>query len=91
MASLFYPGDPGLESGDVVVPMKIRGVDDTGKITCSINVKLDAGDSGRQTLGEAPDGLALRVETASLWHRRIGHINSKSMDVLRKEVANGID
>ena len=90
VASLFYPDNPRLESGDVVVPMKIRGVDDTGKITCSITVKLGAGDDGRQTLREAPDGLALRVETASLWHRRMGHINSKSLDVLRKEATNGI-
>ena len=91
MASLFYPDNPRLESGDVVVPMKIRGVDDTGKITCSIDVKLGAGDGGRQILGGAPDRRALRVETASLWHRRMGYINSKSMDVLRKEAANGIE
>ena len=91
VASLFYPENPRLESRDVVVQMKIRGVDDTGKITCSITVKLSAGDGGRQTLGEDPDGLALRVETASLCHRRMRHINSKSLDVLRKEAANGID
>ena len=91
VASLFCPDNPRLESGDVIVPMNIRGVDDTGKITCSITVKLGAEDGGRQTLGEAPDGLALRVETGSLWQRRMGHINSKSLDVLRKEAANGID
>ena len=91
VASLSYPDKPRLESGDVVVPMKIRGVDDTGKITCSITVKLGAGDGGRQTLGKAPDGLSLRVETASLLHRRMGHINSKSLNVLRKEAANGIN
>ena len=66
--SLFYPDSPRLESGDVVVPMTIRGVDDTGKITCSTTVKLGAGDGGRKTLGEAPAAHALRVETASLWH-----------------------
>ena len=77
VASIFYPDNPRLESEDVVVPMKIRGVDDTGKITCSFIVKLGAGDSGRRTLGEDPDRLAMRVETPSLWHRRMGHINSK--------------
>ena len=91
VASLFYPENPRLESGDVLVPMKIRGADDTGKITCSITVKLGAGDGGRQNLGKAPDGLALRKETASLWHRRMGHINTKILDVLRKKAANGID
>ena len=65
VTSLFYPDNPRLESGVVVVPMKIRGVNDTGKITCSITVKFCAGDGGRQTLGEAPDGHALRVETVT--------------------------
>ena len=61
VTSLFYPDNPGLESGDAVVPMKIRGLVDTGKITYSITVKLGAGDGGRQTFGEAPDGHTLRV------------------------------
>ena len=88
---MFYSDNPRLESADVVVPMKIRGVDDFGKITCCITVMFSAGDNGRQTFGEAPDGLALPVETASLWHRRMGDTNSKCLDVLRKEAANGID
>ena len=91
VASLFYPENLRLEPGDEVVRMKVRGVDDTGKVTCFITVKLGAGGDGRQTLGRAPDGLGLRVETASPWHRRMGHINSKSLDMFRKEAANGID
>ena len=66
-------------------------MDDTGKITCTITVILGAGAGGRQTLGETPHGLSLRVETARLWHRRMGRTNSESLDVLRKEAANGID
>ncbi|CAB1096834.1 unnamed protein product [Ectocarpus sp. CCAP 1310/34] len=31
-----------------------------------------------------PGGLALKVESADLWHRLKGHINSKSLDILRK-------
>eukprot|EP00903_Cladosiphon_okamuranus_P015299 g14134.t1 len=58
-------------------------------ITCSITIKLGVG--GHQHSGEAPDGLALRVETADLWHRRMGHINAKSLDVLRQQTDNGID
>ncbi|CAB1113015.1 unnamed protein product [Ectocarpus sp. CCAP 1310/34] len=91
VASLFYPDNPRLESADAVVPMKIQGVDNTGKITCSITIKLGAENGGRQTPGETPDGLALRVETADLWHRRMGHINNKSLDVLRQQAASGID
>ena len=91
VASLFYPDKPRLESGSTVVPMKIQGVDDTGKITCSITIKLGAENGGRQTPRDAPDGLALRVETADLWHRRMARINAKSLDVLRRQADNGID
>ena len=41
--------------------------------------------------GNAPDGLALGVESAGLWHRRMGHINGKRLDILRKELTNGVD
>ena len=91
VASIFYPDNNRLESGDVVVPMKIRGVDEFNNITCCITVKFSAGDSGRQTFLEAPDGLALRVETACFWHGRMWNTNSLCLDVLRKEAANGID
>ena len=32
-------------------------------------------------LGRAPDVFALTSESAELWHRRMGHINNKSLDV----------
>ena len=47
VASLFPPDKPRLESGDTVIPMKIRGVDDTGKITCSITCLLYTSPSPR--------------------------------------------
>ena len=42
-------------------------------------------------LVDNPDGLALKTESANLWHRRMGHINGKSLDVLRKGTGNGVD
>ena len=32
----------------------------------------------------------MRAESADLWHPRMGHINRKSMDVLRKQAGNGV-
>ena len=58
---------------------------------CSSKVKLGGGAGGQMVLERAPDGLALNSESAELWHRRMGHINHKSLDVLRKEPASGID
>ena len=50
VATLFHPVNPRLESGDVVIPMQTCGMDDaTGKLMCSIEVKLGGGSGG-------PDG-----------------------------------
>ena len=47
--------------------------------------------SSEATLGGNPDSLALKAESANPWHRRMGHMNGKSLDVLRKEPGNGVD
>ena len=92
VAALSHPANPKLESGDVVIPMQTCGVDDaTGTLMCSIEVKLRGGAGGQMIPGRAPDGLTLKSESAELWHRRMGHINHKSLDVLRKEPASGVD
>ena len=92
LATLFHPTNPRLEKDGVVVPMQQLGVDDTtGKVMYSIKVKLGGGAGDQMVLGDNPDGLALKAEYAKLWHRRMGHINDKSLDVLRKEPGNGID
>ena len=33
----------------------------------------------------------MQAEPANLWHRRMGHINRKSMDVLRRMPGSGVD
>ena len=59
VATLFHPANPRLESGDVVIPMQTCGVDDaTGKLMCSIEVKLGGGAGGQMVLGRALDGFA---------------------------------
>ena len=35
--------------------------------------------------------MSLRAESADLCHRRTGHINRKSMNVLRKQAGNGVE
>lgn len=92
VATLFHPDNPRLESGDVILPMETHGVDaTTGKVMCSIKVKLGGAAGGHMVLGDAAEGVALRMESASLWHRRLGHINSKSLDILRKVPGNGVE
>eukprot|EP00903_Cladosiphon_okamuranus_P015234 g14080.t1 len=92
VATLFHPDNPRLESGDIVIPMQTHGVNDvTGKLMCSIKVRLRVNAGGQVVHGNAPDGLALKAESADLWHRRMGHINRTSLDVLRKEPDNGVD
>ena len=71
-----------MEFDDIVLPMNLLGTDEkTGKLLCSIKVQLGGG----------PGGLAMRAASANLWHRRMGHINRKSMDVLRRMPGGGVD
>ena len=91
-ATLLNPANPRLESGDVVILMQTCAVDNAnGKLMCSIEEKLGSGAGGQMVLGRAPDGLALKSESAELWHRCMVYINYKSVDILRKETARGVD
>ena len=68
------------------------GVDDTAdKVMYSITVKLRGRAGDQMVLRDNPHGLALKAESANLWHRRMGHIDGKGLDVLRKEPGNGVD
>ncbi|CAB1105631.1 unnamed protein product [Ectocarpus sp. CCAP 1310/34] len=36
-------------------------------------------------------GVALPVKSAALWHRRVGHVHGRSLDILRKVQGNGVE
>ena len=75
VSTIVHPYKPRMVFDDIVLPLNRLGTDEkTGKLLCSIKVELGGG----------PDGLAMRAESACLWHRRMGHINRKRMDVLRR-------
>ncbi|CAB1108749.1 unnamed protein product [Ectocarpus sp. CCAP 1310/34] len=63
--------------GIVIVPLRRLGND---TVLCSVSRELD----------NSPN-MAMRAESADLWHRRLGHIDSRSLDVLRKIDDNGVD
>ena len=75
--TIFDSVQPRLEIDDVTVPMKRL---DNDTILGSVSLELDNSTN-----------MAMRAESADLWHRRLGHINSRSLDVLRKVEGNGID
>ena len=82
ITTLFQPDKPRLEYDDVVLPMNVlRTEEATETLPCSFDLELGGG-SGR---------LAMRAESADLGHRRMGNINRKSMNVLRKPAGNGVD
>lgn len=90
MASLFYPDNPRLEKDDLVLPMKNLGVDEaTRKTMCSIEVELEGREKGASV--QSNGGAALTVVSADLWHRRMGHVNRNSMNVLRQTPCSGVD
>ena len=75
--AIFDSVQPRFEMGDVTVPMKRL---DNDTILCSVSLELDNSTN-----------TAMWAESADLWRRRLGHINSRSSDVLRKVEGNGID
>ena len=77
VVTIFDSVQPRLEMGDVTVPMKRL---DSDTILCSVSLELDNSTN-----------TAMRAESADLWHRQLGHINSRSLDVLRKVEGNRID
>ena len=81
-STIFHPHKPRMEFDDIGLPMNLLGTDEkTGKLLCSIKVELGGG----------PGGLPMRADSADLWHQRIGHINRKSMEVLRRTPGSGVD
>lgn len=54
-------------------------------------MKLENGVGDRLELGDNAEGLALKVESADLWHWRMGHISRKSWDVLKELPGNGVE
>ena len=56
-------------------------VETTGRLPCSFDLEL----------GRGTGGLALRAESALVRKQLMGHINRKSMDVLRKQAGNGVE
>ena len=78
VVTVFDSVRPRLEMWSVVLPMEPLG-DDWTLYSFSMDLVRDSA------------GAALRAESADLWHRRIGHINSKSMAVLRGVPDNGVE
>ena len=71
-----------MRKGDVVVQLEQQQGD---RGLCSLKMGLDASDSG-------PGAIALTAQvSADKWHRRLGHMNPSSMELLRKTRNNGVD
>ena len=80
ISTIVHPHKPRMELDDIVLPINLLETDEkTGKLLCSIKVEVGGG----------PGGLPMRAESADLWHQRIGHINRKSMEVLRRTPGSG--
>ncbi|CAM9708118.1 unnamed protein product [Ascophyllum nodosum] len=76
VVTVFDSVNPRFETGNTIIPLKPPS---SPNDLYSFFATVDAA------------GVALRAESAALWHRRIGHINTRSMDILRKEKRNGVE
>ena len=68
-----------MEVGNAVLPL-------TPQVTEELySFKLTVTD------GDSAAGVALRAESANLWHHRVGHINGRYLDVLRRSPGNDVE
>lgn len=89
-------GNPRLEVGGSVVPLKQERKDQG---MCSLDIAFKEiqqdkplGKPANSTDDEAMSGVAYASKTsADTWHRRLGHLNPRSMELLRKKDGNGVD
>ena len=80
VVTVFDSVNPRFEIGSTVIPLKPPSPpNNLYSFSMNFASTVDAA------------GVALRTESAELWHRRIGHINTRSMDILRKEKGNGFE
>ncbi len=86
ISTVIEPGNPHLKRNNIVVPLQQLDAD-VG--LCSFQVGLGATHGTPGTLDSAMS-LTAQV-SADTWHRRLGHMNPRSMDVLRRKDGNGID
>ena len=76
--SIFDITNPSLETHNHVFPLQELGHD-----LCSFSLDLAGGGNGQE--------LAMRTaENANLWHRRLGHLNRKGLNLLKNLDNNGV-
>ena len=80
VVTVFDSVNPRFEIGNTVIPLKSPSPpNDLYSFSMDFTSTVDAA------------GVALRTESAALWHRRISHINTRSMNILRKEKGDGVE
>ena len=79
IVSIFDVNKPRLEAGDITVPL--RGEND----------ELDSFKLDLSADGYAGKELAMNVMTnAQGWHRRLGHLNKRSLEPMNRKNGNGV-
>ena len=85
---------PYLTIRGTVIPLK---QDPRDQGTCSLDITFQRDSHGvlGKSEGVSPDsgsGVVYTATTsASVWHRRLGHINPRNMEVLRNKKGNGVE
>lgn len=76
VVTIFDTDQPRLGMGNVIVQKRL-GAD---TVLCSVSLQL-----------ANPPNVVISAQSADLSHRRLGHINNNSLDVLKKVDSNGVD
>ena len=86
-STIIEAGHPRLTRGDIIVPLQQLD----GDMGLS---SFEVGLGAESSVLEAPptSAIALAAQaSADIWHRRLGHMNPRSMELLRKTEGNGVE
>ena len=86
-------------NNEVAVVDFTRDEDDQGMCTLDITFEQNVQPSGtkslvphqKQSQTHTANAVCFTLVSADTWHRRLGHLNARSLDILRKDTGTGVD
>ena len=88
-------GNPHLTIGGIIIPLK---QDPRDQGMCSLDIIFQCNPQD-ELLGkpegvphdDVPEVVYAATADADIWHRRLGHMNHRSMELLRRKKGNGVE
>lgn len=84
-------GDQGMCSLDVTLPAPSDVIDNTTNAKGFNDEETTVGKAADASYDNMPGAIFAAAVSADVWHRRLGHLNPWSMELLCKRDGNGVE